>query len=62
MQLRKINCTLQNARVEKGAWWVAMREASKEIASALIAGVIVVVVDKKLILYRFAFPLHRFFE
>jgi len=23
-QRRKINCTLQNARVEKAAWWVAM--------------------------------------
>jgi len=32
---------LQNALVEKAAWWAAMWHASKEIASALIAGVIV---------------------
>ena len=25
--LRKINCTLQNARVEKAAWWAAMCSA-----------------------------------
>jgi len=26
-QNRKINCSLQNALVEKAAWWAAMRHA-----------------------------------
>jgi len=41
---------LQNAVAEKAAWWAAMWHASKEIASALIAGVVVVIVDWKRLL------------
>jgi len=61
--LRKINCTFANAPAQKAAWWAAMCHAgfapkvlalllSKEIASALIAGVIVVMADWKKLRFR----------